>query len=70
MRSAVGKSAEEKRIQYQVPEEVQHSVGGKEKMHGRLEKKEGRWVSCREASGRERSAVLMQRERRLERSHL
>ena len=27
-------------------------------------------MSCREASGRERSAVLMQRERRLERSHL
>jgi len=38
MRSAGGKSAEEKRIQYQVPEEVQHSVAGKEKMHGRLEK--------------------------------
>ena len=44
MRSAVGKSAEEKRIQYQVPEEVQHSVGGKEKMHGRLEKKEA--INC------------------------
>lgn len=38
MRSAGGNSAEKKRIQYQVPEEVQHSVCGKEKMHGRLEK--------------------------------